>query len=73
VLHPKEEDPRVDSIALTVGADGEVRATRVVDGAGNVNEIRFEKVKRNAGLPDAAFEVKLPKDVRRIAPPGAER
>jgi len=73
VLRPKEEDPRVDSIALAVGPDGEVRATRVVDGAGNVNEIRFEKVKRNQGLGDAAFEVKLPKDVRRIAPPGGER
>jgi outer membrane lipoprotein carrier protein len=69
VLRPKEEDPRVESIALAVGPDGEVRATRVVDGAGNVNEIRFEKVKRNPGLPDSAFEVKLPKDVRRIAPP----
>jgi outer membrane lipoprotein carrier protein len=73
VLRPKEEDPRVESIALAVGADGEVRATRVVDGAGNVNEIRFEKVKRNLGLSDAAFDVKLPKDVRRIAPPGADR
>jgi outer membrane lipoprotein carrier protein len=73
VLRPKEEDPRVDSIALAVGPDGQVRATRVVDGAGNVNEIRFEKVKRNPGLPDAAFDVKLPKDVRRIAPPAAER
>ncbi len=73
VLRPKEEDPRVESIALTAGPDGEVRATRVVDGAGNVNEIRFDKVRRNAGLADAAFEVKLPKDVRRIAPPGAER
>src|SRR4029453_12289219 len=55
VLRPKEEDPRVESIALAVGSDGEVRATRVVDGAGNVNEIRFEKVKRNLGLSDAAF------------------
>ena len=73
VLRPKEEDPRVDSIALAVGRDGEVRATRVVDGAGNVNEVRFEKVKRNQGLADAAFEVKLPKDVRRIAPPTGER
>jgi outer membrane lipoprotein carrier protein len=73
VLRPKEEDPRVDSIALAVGSDGEVRATRVVDGAGNVNEIRFENVKRNQRLADAAFDVKLPKDVRRIAPPGGER
>src|SRR6266511_3046458 len=39
---------------------------RVVDGAGNVNEIKFTEVKRNPGLPDSAFDVKLPKDVRRV-------
>jgi hypothetical protein len=27
-------------------------------------------VRRNPGLPDAAFEVKLPKDVRRVEAPG---
>jgi outer membrane lipoprotein carrier protein len=70
VLRPKEPDPRVDSIVLTVGPEGEVKATRVVDGAGNVNEIRFSDVRRNQGLADAAFEVKLPKDVRRIEAPG---
>lgn len=70
VLRPKEPDPRVDSITLTVGGDGEVTATRVVDGAGNVNEIRFSEVRRNQGLADRAFDVKLPKDVRRIAAPG---
>ncbi len=69
VLRPKEPDPRVDSIALNVGKDGEVAATRVVDGSGNVNEIRFSDVKRNQGIADAAFEVKLPKDVHKIAPP----
>ena len=69
VLRPKEADPRVESIALTVGKDGDVTATRVVDGSGNVNEIRFTDVKRNPGLPDAAFDVKLPKDVHRMAPP----
>jgi outer membrane lipoprotein carrier protein len=69
LLRPKEEDPRVESIALTVGSEGEVKATRVVDGSGNVNEIRFEDVRRNAGIQDAAFEVKLPKDVQLIATP----
>ncbi|ABC79865.1 LolA family protein [Anaeromyxobacter dehalogenans] len=72
LLRPKEADPRVESIALTVAADGQVTATRVVDGAGNANEIRFEDVRRNVGLPDAAFEVKLPRDVRRIAAPKAQ-
>ena len=70
VLRPRTEDPRVASIALVVAADGQVNATRVVDGSGNVNEIRFEEVKRNTGLSDAAFEVKLPSGVHRIAPPG---
>ncbi len=69
LLRPKEPDPRVESIALTAGKDGEVTATRVVDGSGNVNEIRFSGVRRNVGLPDSAFEVKLPKDVRRIGAP----
>ncbi|HEX9400634.1 MAG TPA: outer membrane lipoprotein carrier protein LolA [Anaeromyxobacter sp.] len=66
LLRPKEQDPRVESIALSVGPSGEVVATRVVDGAGNVNEIKFTEVKRNPGLPDSAFDVKLPKDVRRV-------
>lgn len=69
LLRPKEPDPRVESVALTAGKDGEVTSTRVVDGSGNVNEIRFSGVKRNVGLPDSAFEVKLPKDVHRIAAP----
>jgi outer membrane lipoprotein carrier protein len=70
LLRPKEADPRVDLIALTVGDDGEVKATRVVDGSGNVNEVRFSDVRRNVGLADSAFELKLPKDVHRIAAPG---
>ena len=66
VLRPKEPDPRVESITLVVGPSGEVTATRVVDGAGNTNEVKLTGVRRNPGLPDSAFEVKLPKDVRRI-------
>ncbi len=69
VLRPKTPDPRVDSIALTVAEDGAVTATRVVDGSGNVNELKFAATRRNVGLPDSAFEVKLPTDVRRVAPP----
>jgi outer membrane lipoprotein carrier protein len=70
VLRPKEADPRVESVTLTVAADGQVTATRVVDGAGNVNELQFEDVERNTGLPDATFEVKLPAGVQRIGAPG---
>src|SRR5512138_596806 len=69
VLTPKVADPRVESIALTVGDDGAVTATRVLDGSGNVNELKFGDVKRNVGIADSAFDVKLPKDVRRVTPP----
>jgi outer membrane lipoprotein carrier protein len=70
LLTPRAPDPRVASVALTVNAEGQVEATRVVDGSGNVNEIRFEEVRRNVGLADGAFEVKLPPNVHRVAPPG---
>lgn len=70
LLKPKEPDPRVESIVLTLGPEGEVTATRVVDGSGNANEIRFTAVRRNVGLADSAFDVKLPKDVHHVAPPG---
>jgi len=66
VLRPREADPRVESIALSVGPSGEVTSTKVVDGAGNVNEVKLSAVRRNPGLPESAFDLKLPKDVRRI-------
>jgi outer membrane lipoprotein carrier protein len=71
LLTPKKPDPRVESIALTVGPNGEVTASRVIDGSGNVNEVTFADLKRNAGLPDARFELQLPKDAHRVAAPAA--
>jgi outer membrane lipoprotein carrier protein len=56
-------------VVLTVGPSGEVSATRVVDGSGNVNELAFEKIERNAGISDARFTLDLPKDVHRVTPP----
>ncbi len=73
VLTPKKPDPRVQSVTLTAGPDGEVTATKVVDGSGNVNEITFSDIRRNTGLGDSLFELKLPKDVHRVQAPGAER
>jgi outer membrane lipoprotein carrier protein len=69
VLTPREPDPRVASVELEVGPAGEVTATRVRDGSGNVNEIRFEDVRRSAGLSAADFDVALPKGVRRVTAP----
>jgi outer membrane lipoprotein carrier protein len=72
VLTPKKPDPRVERVVLTVGGGGEVTATRVEDGGGNVNAIAFEDLKRNVRLKDGAFTLELPKDVNRIAAPGAQ-
>ncbi len=66
VLRPKLADPRVARVTFTVGPDGEVLATSVIDGAGNENRLVFSAIRRNAGLADAAFEVKLPAGTRRV-------
>jgi len=70
LLRPRKPDPRVESVALEVGASGEVTATRVRDAQGNVNEVRLSAIRRNAGLPDSAFEVTIPEGAHRLAPPG---
>jgi outer membrane lipoprotein carrier protein len=72
VLTPKKPDPRVERVVLTVGPAGEVTATRVVDGSGNVNELAFSSIRRNVGLDDKRFVVDLPKDVHRVKTPGGE-
>jgi outer membrane lipoprotein carrier protein len=69
VLKPRQEDPRVATIVLVVGPSGEVTETRVRDGSGNENKVVFEKIQTNKGLADGDFDVKLPKDVHRVAPP----
>ncbi|MGB8930895.1 MAG: outer membrane lipoprotein carrier protein LolA [Anaeromyxobacteraceae bacterium] len=69
VLRPKAPDPRVASIVLIAGASGEVTETRVRDGSGNENRVVFEKIATNKGLRDSDFDVKLPKDVHKVAPP----
>jgi outer membrane lipoprotein carrier protein len=68
-LTPRQPDARVEKIVLTVDAGGEVTATEVIDGSGNVNAIRFSRVRRNAGIGDEAFVLKLPKDVHRVKAP----
>jgi outer membrane lipoprotein carrier protein len=72
VLTPKKPDPRVAKVVLTVGDSGEVKATQVEDGSGNLNLVAFEDVKRNVGLADEAFALDLPKDVHRVKAPGQQ-
>ena len=69
VLTPRQPDGRVREVVLTVGEGGAVTATRVVDGSGNANALEFHDVKRNPGLEDAVFELKLPKDVHYVKAP----
>ncbi len=69
VLRPRAEDPRVDRIELVTDPDGQISLTRVFDGAGNVNEIQLQDVRRNTGIPDGAFELRLPEGVVRTSPP----
>ncbi len=70
VLRPRQPDPRVETVTLTVGPEGEVTRTRVVDGQGNVNDLAFEEIRRNVGIPDARFTVEIPADARRLSLPG---
>jgi outer membrane lipoprotein carrier protein len=70
VLTPRKPDARVDRVVLTVSDSGEVTDTRVVDGSGNVNEVEFQKLRRNVGLKDDVFDLELPKDVHLVKPPG---
>lgn len=69
VLTPRAADARVERVVLTVAPGGEVTATRVVDGSGNVNEIAFRGLRRNVGIPDQAFVLDLPGDVHRVKAP----
>jgi outer membrane lipoprotein-sorting protein len=40
----------------------------VVDGSGNVNELKFTAIRRNVGLADSVFTLQLPGDVHRVTP-----
>jgi outer membrane lipoprotein carrier protein len=61
LLLPKKADPRFDRLYLVVDPQNyEVRESLVVDGSGNENRFVFSEVKANGGVPDNAFEVRLP-------------
>jgi outer membrane lipoprotein carrier protein len=70
VLTPRVLDSRVAQIVLTVGEKGEVTATEVTDGAGNVNALVFDGIRRDVGLADGVFVLDLPKDVHRVMASG---
>jgi outer membrane lipoprotein carrier protein len=70
VLAPRKADARVETVTLTVGPDGQVTRTRVLDGQGNLNDLEFRNLRRNAGLQDVDFEVKVPAEAHRVQMPG---
>ncbi len=70
VLRPRKPDPRVESVTLTVGPEGQVTATRVEDGQGNVNLVELGDIRRNARLRDSDFEVRVPEGAHRLRAPG---
>ena len=58
-LTPRVPDPRVARVTLTVGADGEVTGTAVLDGSGNENRLDLRGPEaqpgaRGRGLPGGA-------------------
>jgi outer membrane lipoprotein carrier protein len=70
VLRPRKPDPRVESVTLTVGPEGQVTATRVEDAQGNVNLIELRDIRRNVRLRNADFEVRVPQGAHRLTAPG---
>ena len=69
-LIPRRDEGNYKAVILTVNkTDFSVVASTVVDPVGNLNELKFSKVQRNTGVPDRAFEFKVPKGVRIIDPP----
>lgn len=70
VLKPRKPDPRVESVTLTVGPEGQVTATRVEDAQGNVNFIELRDIRRNVRLRNADFEVRVPQGAHRLTAPG---
>jgi outer membrane lipoprotein carrier protein len=66
-LIPKRHAGDYKSLQLKVDAKTfAVTASTVVDPVGNTNELSFEGVKTNVGLPDAGFKFRPPDGVRII-------
>jgi len=69
-LIPKLNEGSYRSVILKVKkTDFAVVSSTVVDPVGNLNRVTFTQVKRNTGVPNRAFEFKVPKGVRLIDPP----
>ena len=61
-LVPKKPSPDVQKVLFTVDAQGQVLATVLTNGQGDVNQIVFRDTKVNSNLPDPLFQFEPPKD-----------
>jgi chaperone LolA len=69
-LIPKANEANYKAVILTVlRSDFSVVESTVIDPVGNINRLRFSKMTQNSGIPNRAFEFKVPKGVQIIDPP----
>ncbi|HWE22849.1 MAG TPA: outer membrane lipoprotein carrier protein LolA [Myxococcales bacterium] len=61
-LVPKKPSPDVQKLLFTVDAAGQVLATVLTNGEGDVNQLVFRDTKVNSKLPDSLFRFEPPKD-----------
>jgi outer membrane lipoprotein carrier protein len=61
-LTPKKPSPDVQKLLFTVDARGEVLATVLTNGQGDVNQLVFRDTKVNSSLPASLFHFEPPKD-----------
>ena len=61
-LKPRKASADVQKLLFVVDPHGQVLATVLTNGQGDVNQLIFRDVKVNAGLPDTLFRFVPPKD-----------
>jgi outer membrane lipoprotein carrier protein len=61
-LIPKKPSPDVQKLLFTVDGKGQVLATVLTNGQGDVNQLVFREAKVNSNLPSSLFRFEPPKD-----------
>jgi len=61
-LVPKKPSPDVQKLLFTVDGKGQVLATVLTNGEGDVNQLVFREAKVNSNLPGSLFQFEPPKD-----------
>src|SRR5712671_5506035 len=61
-LVPRNPSPDVQKLLFVVDKRGQVLASVLTNGQGDVNQLVFSEAKVNAGLPDSLFRFEPPKD-----------